>query len=185
MPAPKKDHGYRESGWMSGIIAAPFSARIAMNFRLLSIAAITGAALLSAPVLADHNSPESLAERVGAIGSLNIVTAEEAAQAAADAAATASASEAETQVAAGPVDGAGVYNTACLACHASGVAGAPKVGDVAGWTDRIAQGMDILYDHAINGYQGPAGVMPAKGGNASLSDEEVRAAVDHMVQGSQ
>jgi cytochrome c len=66
-----------------------------------------------------------------------------------------------------------------------GVAGAPKVGDVAGWTDRIKQGMATLNDHAINGYQGANGVMPAKGGNMSLSDDEVKNAVTYMVESSQ
>ena len=82
------------------------------------------------------------------------------------------------------VDGKKVYDTACTACHAAGIAGAPKQGDKAAWAPRIAQGANVLYDHAIKGYQGKAGVMPAKGGNASLADAEVKAAVDYMVAGS-
>lgn len=78
-------------------------------------------------------------------------------------------------------DGKKVHDTACMACHATGVAGAPKTGDKGAWTARIAQGANVLHDHAIKGYQGKAGVMPAKGGNAALSDDEVRAAVDYMV----
>ena len=70
---------------------------------------------------------------------------------------------------------------ACNACHGLGVAGAPKVGDAAQWVDRIAQGMDVLKKHAIEGYQGDAGFMPAKGARLDLSDEEVNAAVDYMV----
>lgn len=81
--------------------------------------------------------------------------------------------------------GKAVYDKACQACHNMGVAGAPKVGDVAGWTDRIKQGMATLNDHAINGYQGANGVMPAKGGNMSLSDDEVKNAVAYMVEASQ
>jgi cytochrome c5 len=54
-------------------------------------------------------------------------------------------------------DGAAVYNSGCMACHASGVAGAPKVGDKEAWTDRIAQGAELLYEHAIVGYQGKNG----------------------------
>ncbi len=80
-----------------------------------------------------------------------------------------------------PKSGAEVYAAACTACHTAGIAGAPKTGDKAAWGARIAQGAATLYDHAIKGYQGKAGVMPAKGGNASLSDAEVKAAVDHMV----
>jgi len=80
--------------------------------------------------------------------------------------------------------GESVYQIACAACHTSGVAGSPVRGDVDAWRDRIAKGMDTLYDHAINGFQGSAGVMPAKGGNPALSDAEVRAAVDYMIEAS-
>ena len=83
-------------------------------------------------------------------------------------------------VVAGAVDGKGTYGSSCAACHATGAAGAPKVGDKGAWKNRIAQGMDTLLDHAINGFKG----MPAKGGNASLSDEAVEAAVEYMVKGS-
>ncbi len=82
-------------------------------------------------------------------------------------------------------DGAAVYNSGCMACHASGVAGAPKVGDKEAWTDRIAQGAELLYEHAIVGYQGKNGYMPPKGGFAHLSDDDVKAAVDYMVSQSQ
>lgn len=78
-------------------------------------------------------------------------------------------------------DGVGTYNSACAACHNTGAAGAPKLGDKAAWKARIATGNKTLYDHAIKGYQGKKGFMPAKGGNASLSDAAVKAAVDHMV----
>ncbi len=78
------------------------------------------------------------------------------------------------------VDGKGTYTAACFACHGTGAAGAPKLGDKGAWSKRIAQGMDTLFDHAINGFKG----MPAKGGNASLSDAAVEAAVEYMVKGS-
>lgn len=80
-----------------------------------------------------------------------------------------------------PLTGEEVYNTVCTACHGLGVAGAPKFGDKAAWEARIAQGADTLVKHAIEGYQGKAGVMPAKGGNADLSDAEVKAAIEYMV----
>lgn len=73
----------------------------------------------------------------------------------------------------------------CAACHTAGIAGAPKLGDAAAWSTRIAQGVETLYDHAINGFQGNAGLMPAKGGNIALSDDSVKAAVDHMLEQSQ
>lgn len=72
-----------------------------------------------------------------------------------------------------------LYDGVCMACHAAGVAGSPKFGDKLAWADRIKQGAPVLYEHAIKGYQGKAGVMPAKGGSAA-SDEEVKAAVDYM-----
>ncbi|HEX9626081.1 MAG TPA: c-type cytochrome [Acidiferrobacterales bacterium] len=81
-------------------------------------------------------------------------------------------------------DGKATYDTACMACHAAGVAGAPKLGDKGAWGPRIAQGKDTLYKHAIGGFQGKAGFMPAKGGNASLPDDAVKAAVDYMVSQS-
>lgn len=81
------------------------------------------------------------------------------------------------------VDGEGTYNMACLACHASGAAGAPIVGDAGSWAPRIAKGIDALYDSGINGVAGTG--MMAKGGRADLSDEAVMAAVDFMVENSQ
>jgi cytochrome c5 len=76
-----------------------------------------------------------------------------------------------------------VYDAACVACHGAGIAGAPKVGDKAGWTDRIKQGSEVMYAHAIKGFQGKTGMMPPKGGS-SASDAEVKAAVDYMVSAS-
>lgn len=77
--------------------------------------------------------------------------------------------------------GEATYKAACFACHGTGVAGAPKLGDKAAWKDRIAQGNAKMYEHAIKGFKGKTGVMPAKGGRADLSDDAVKAAVDYMV----
>ena len=82
------------------------------------------------------------------------------------------------------MSGQQVYDTACAACHAAGVAGAPKMGDAAAWSPRISQGADTLTKHAIEGFQGNSGFMPAKGGRADLSDESIQAAVDYMVDNS-
>lgn len=79
-----------------------------------------------------------------------------------------------------------VYNNACNVCHGGGVGGAPVTGDTAAWEARIAKGIDVLYDHAINGFDGDAAApMLAKGGRMELSDQEVRDAVDFMVAESQ
>lgn len=73
-----------------------------------------------------------------------------------------------------------LFGSVCTTCHTAGLMGAPKLADKAAWAPRIAQGKDTLYKHAIGGYQGKSGVMPAKGGSQA-SDDEVKAAVDYMV----
>lgn len=80
------------------------------------------------------------------------------------------------------LSGPQVYNEACIICHGAGIGGAPKIDDPALWTARVAQGNDVLYQHALEGYTGDAGFMPAKGARMDLSDDEVRAAVDYMVE---
>jgi len=80
----------------------------------------------------------------------------------------------------GTLDGSVIYQNLCGACHQSGAGGAPLATKEA-WAPRIAQGMDTLVKHAIEGFQGPAGIMPAKGGNPALTDEQVRATVEFMV----
>ena len=94
--------------------------------------------------------------------------------------------EASAPVAAAPVNEAGkkIYGATCSMCHAAGVGGAPKPGDKADWAPRIAQGKDILYKHAMEGFTGSKGVMPARGGSTTLTDDEVKAAVDYMADQS-
>jgi cytochrome c5 len=79
----------------------------------------------------------------------------------------------------GPRDGKKVYGTFCVACHGSGVNGAPKIGDAGDWAPRIAQGKDVLSRHAINGFN----AMPAKGTCMDCSDDEIVAAIEHMIAG--
>ncbi len=78
-----------------------------------------------------------------------------------------------------------VYNEACIACHGSGIGGAPMLGDIAAWGPRIAQGIGVLREHAIVGYQGSAGYMPPKGARIDLSDQEINDAVDYMIAAAQ
>jgi cytochrome c5 len=85
---------------------------------------------------------------------------------------------------AAPMSGPQVYNAACVACHGAGIGGAPKLGDTAAWTGRLAQGTDVLTDHVINGYTGDAGYMPPKGGRVDLSDEEIIAAMNYLLDES-
>jgi cytochrome c5 len=96
-----------------------------------------------------------------------------------------SAPAAEPTAAAVDMAGDQVYAQVCAACHTAGIAGAPKTGDKAAWTARLAQGADVLNKHAIEGYQGKAGYMPPKGGRTDLTDQSVINAVEHMVAASQ
>ena len=73
-----------------------------------------------------------------------------------------------------------VYTTTCVACHGAGLAGAPKFGDKGAWAPRLGQGLAVLQKHALEGFQGKAGVMPAKGGRTDLADQSVLNAVDYM-----
>jgi cytochrome c5 len=82
------------------------------------------------------------------------------------------------------LSGPQVYNAACLACHGSGIGGAPVLGDADAWAPRIAQGDDVLKSHAINGFTN-VGFMPPKGGRVDLSDQEIYDAVDYMVSETQ
>ncbi len=83
------------------------------------------------------------------------------------------------------LEGRTVWEGTCQACHGLGVADSPKITDKDAWAPRIAQGKDTLYQHAIGGYIGPSGtMMPERGGNAELSDEQIKAAVDYMVEHS-
>lgn len=79
--------------------------------------------------------------------------------------------------ASGPRDGQTVFNSACTACHSTGAAGAPKAGDSAAWAPRVAKGVDVLFQHTWEGF----GAMPPKGMCMDCSEEEVRAAVDYLV----
>ncbi len=80
-----------------------------------------------------------------------------------------------------PKDGAALYDAVCKTCHAAGIGGAPKAGDIGAWGPRMAQGNAMLYKHALEGFNGKAGVMPAKGGRMDLTDELIKAGVDHLV----
>ena len=118
-------------------------------------------------------------DRVAAIGQINVAVAKE------ESTSDEAASGEVMPTAPTAVDGKQIYDAGCVACHGAGIAGAPRVGDSGAWADRIGAGLDTLVAHAINGFQGSQGMMPAKGGNPSLSDEEIEAAVEYMVAASQ
>lgn len=133
-----------------------------------------------------REDPDVLAaveERIEPVGRALLLGAEELAAAAAAAVAPAEPVLTERT-------GPQVYNMACIACHGTGISGAPRMGDAAAWAPRIEKGFETLDMHALQGFQGEAGFMPAKGGYtmappAGLTDQEVIEAVRYMVEQTQ
>ncbi len=121
-----------------------------------------------------QNSPKAVLERIQPFGQVRVGKADEIVVAAAPApSATAAASG-------GAKSGEQVYTSTCTVCHSTGVAGAPKTGDKAAWEPRLAQGLDALVSASLKG----KGAMPPKGGNAGLSDDEIKSAVEYMLEKS-
>ena len=131
------------------------------------------------PAEANPVAEAALMARIQPVGAVYAGATGAAAQAAA---ASAAAEAAKGQVAyGGTLDGGTIYGNLCTGCHTAGVNKAPQLVK-AQWAARVAQGVDTLHSHAINGFNGPdGGVMPAKGGNPALSDEQVKATVDWML----
>lgn len=148
---------------------------LAISAALLLAACGKEAPKAEAPAAAPTAAPAAEAPKVEAPAA-EAPKAAEAAPAAAPAAA-----EAPKAAETASIDGKSVYNKTCSMCHAAGVAGAPKPGDKENWAPRIAQGTETLYKHSIEGYTGNSGMMPARGGNPKLTDDEMKAAVDFMV----
>jgi cytochrome c5 len=121
-----------------------------------------------------QSSPKAVAERIKPFGQVRVGKSDEVVVAAAPAMPGAASADA------GAKSGEQVFNAACTVCHTAGVAGAPKVGDKAAWEPRLAQGMDALVNSSVKG----KGAMPPKGGNTSLSDAEVKSAVQYMIEKS-
>lgn len=147
---------------------------------VVTLGLIIGASFLhhSAPRDADPRTAELTQARIAPVGAVYAGATGAAAQAAAAAAAQAAAS---SQVAyGGTTDGSVIYQNLCSACHTGGVGGAPTLTHAA-WASRIAQGADTLHKHAIEGFTGSTGIMPPRGGNPALTDEQVSASVDWML----
>ncbi len=151
---------------------------------LFALARIVGNRTQGQQILAQESYVKSVEERIRPFARVAIAGQDNSAlaiEASPSAAGSAGGSAGAAPALASGVD---VFNQACSACHGQGIAGAPRVGDAAAWKPRIAKGMDTLYKHAIEGFQGETGLMPAKGGFANLTDDQVRKAVDHMVEQS-
>ncbi|MCB2068771.1 MAG: cytochrome c5 family protein [Ottowia sp.] len=136
----------------------------------LSVVALCLAAAAAAVDLTDAQRAE-IEERIAPVGQSCLVG--DSACASAGAAVAAS----------GPRSGEEVYNTACMACHSTGAAGAPRLGNAEDWAPRLEKGVAALHDSGINGVPGTG--MMAKGGCMNCSDEEVIASVDYMVESVQ
>ena len=121
-------------------------------------------------------SDQAVAERIKPVGSVPEIEKGPSPLVPAPAPVVVAAAAADGGKAAAP-DGKAVYDANCQACHAAGVAGAPKLGDKAAWAPRIGTGVAALTASAIKGKN----AMPAKGGNAGLADGDIKAAVDYMV----
>lgn len=125
----------------------------------------------------DAAAQSSLQERIQPVGRVALI-GDPALQAAAT-----PVTAAPQAAGAAPLSGDQVYAQACSVCHAApGVGGAPVFGDAAAWEPRIAQDAAVMREHVLNGFQGSAGVMPPKGGRVDLSDEEVLAGMQFMLE---
>lgn len=156
-----------------------FSLVIAFLFGL-TIALIVAAHYIGKqlPYEASKSAEKKTIERIAPVGAVYAGRTGLAQQAAADEAAK---EKAKSQVAyGGTTDGKVIYDNLCTGCHTSGSGGAPTL-DASHWTARIAQGKDTLYKHAIEGFTGASGAMPARGGNPALTDEQMKATVDWML----
>jgi len=118
--------------------------------------------------LADARVQKAVAERIAPVGQVYV----------GEVPAAAAEVEAVATTVAVAMSGDQVYQQVCASCHASGIMNAPKMGDAAAWQARLAKGKETLYANAINGI----GAMPAKGGRADMSDDAIRAAVDHLTK---
>lgn len=131
--------------------------------------------------MASYKPEEVILENIKPVGQVNIAgestAADTGAAAPADTTAPAGAAAAATE----PMAADQIYQNKCLACHGTGAAGAPKMGDAAAWAPRIAQGMDTLLTHATNGLN----AMPPKGLCMECSADDLKAVIEYMVQNSQ
>lgn len=136
---------------------------------------------------AEDKLADQVAERTKPVGEV-VVAGEEEAVAEIEAETVVAAADTGSETAGGGAkSGEEIFQGVCANCHGMPAMAAmmPQIGDKAAWEPRLAKGVDTLYAHAINGFNGDMGVMPAKGGNPALSDDDVKAAVDYMIEAVQ
>lgn len=151
---------------------------VGIAFGIFLLARYIAGQTQEAYTLLDPSYQEQVLERIAPVGRVALAGQPQAADEEAAAELPAAAPVATA------MSGPQVYNAACLACHGAGIGGAPKSGDTTAWAPRVAKGKDLLWEHVLNGYQGEAGYMPAKGGRVDLSDDEIRAAMNYMLEES-
>ena len=161
------------------VFSAVLGILVAITIGLFVFARILGGGMSESHVETDPLLRKEVSERIAPFGQVAVAGQDNSALAIAPPPGAAA-----PTAAALPADGVETYRAVCGVCHDPGLAGAPKMGDKAAWAARIAQGADTLHKHAIEGFQGSAGLMPAKGGRADLTDELVIQAVDYMVDAS-
>ena len=132
------------------------------NVKVKFIMALMLSIAMSSVMAIAQEKDDDIAKRIMPIGKIHVAGA-----------------QAETAAAAGPRSGADIYNASCVACHGSGVLGAPKKADAAGWGPRLEAGFDSVWQNAING----KGAMPPKGTCANCSDDDIKAAIEFMIEG--
>ncbi len=152
------------------VVVLAFIVPIAAIFAIIHVV-MSGEKPRSTPSMSD----KAIAERIKPVGSVPDIDKGPSPLVPAPAPVAAVAAAADGAKAA--PNGKAVYDASCLACHAAGVAGAPKVGDKAAWAPRLGAGAAAMHTSAIKGKN----AMPPKGGNMSLSDDDVKAAVDYML----
>jgi cytochrome c5 len=163
------------------VFSAVLGVLIAIALVLIGISRLVDSGPKGARDTEDPLMQASAHERIRPFGQVAIAGQDNAALAIQQTAVAVASVPAPATGAAQPTDGKSVYESACVACHGAGIAGAPRIGDKAAWEPRIAQGIATLDKHALEGFTGATGVMPAKGGRIDLSDEAVRAAVEYLV----
>ncbi len=145
----------------------------------LALMALGAHLYASHPPEQNPKAAEAVSARIAPVGAVYAGDTGRAAMAAAqDAAKAAAAAEVAYG---GTTDGKTIFGNLCHACHETGAGGAPKISDKSVWAPRVAEGLDTLVKHAIDGFTGKSGVMPPKGGNPALTDAQVKATVQWML----